>query len=936
MPSTVIYTIGATVITTGTIAAFAAKIALSFAINALLSKRSDSARAANPVALLEAQTVSTVESAASHEMVFGTVRKGGVLTFRDVAPLYDGNGISENHQVPLTPLPYYGIQVNLAAGYLSNISVQGYVSGGPDEDPVLTTYTQVAGDTPGDAEYGLLPGGVYVFNAAQAGQNVIIRYFTSQAAVVGNVLSSIYCFAAHQCEAIDQIYFDDELVTLDSNGYGTGKWAGSLYIAKHLGAPGQAADPVLQSISGKWTSAHRGEGICYLYVQMKREQLLPGPWVAGVPNVSVVMRGTRVFDPRSGLTAFSANAALCLAKYLNSEYGLNAPYGTAFVSEGIAYDRLIAEANICDESVPLSGGGTEARYTINGVVDTALAPREVIGRMLSAMAGRLVRSAGQWQIFAGAYTAPVRTYNEDHIVGSIKTSTLLSMRDSCNGVKGVYLSPVNDWQLADFPPVKSATFMAQDGGLRVWHDIELPFTTSAATAQRLAKIELLRARQEISHQIPMNLAAYRESTGSTLALTLEKYGYSAKPFEIAEMQIDLGLRPTIVVLLRETASNVYDWDASEEQAVDPAPNTSLGNPFVVAAPGVPSVAETLYEHFGFGVRLRGLVNWSPSPDSTVRSYILQWSRRDAGRWFTLSGITGNNAELDNIEAGAYLIRVAAINAIGTTSVWAQTEHTFAGLMAPPGNIADFSVIKAGGFGLAQWALTTDLDVRISGRVEIRHSPLTTGAIWSDGMVIAQFAGNSTSGIVPLVTGTYMAKFLDSSLTPSAAEASFTLTEGGLTGYTTVATSTQHTAFTGAKTNVVLDGGLGGIRIDDVSSGNAQGVYLFDTHLDMTTVATRRFEADIEVLSYAADDMIGSRGLVSTWDDITGVVVNDCDATLYIRMTDDDPAGTPTWGAWAPFVVGEFTGRAAQFKLELDSENATHNILCKTLAVDVKI
>ena len=38
------------------------------------------------------------------------------------------------------------------------------------------------------------------------------------------------------------------------------------------------------------------------------------------------------------------------------------------------------------------------------------------------------------------------------------------------------------------------------------------------------------------------------------------------------------------LVLRETAPNVYDWDASEEQALDPAPATDLPGPFTVAPP----------------------------------------------------------------------------------------------------------------------------------------------------------------------------------------------------------------------------------------------------------------------------------------------------------------------------------------------------------------
>ena len=46
-----------------------------------------------------------------------------------------------------------------------------------------------------------------------------------------------------------------------------------------------------------------------------------------------------------------------------------------------------------------------------------------------------------------------------------------------------------------------------------------------------------------------------------------------------------GLRPYIEMTVRENASAVYDWNNGEETAVDPAPNSSLGNPFTVSVVG---------------------------------------------------------------------------------------------------------------------------------------------------------------------------------------------------------------------------------------------------------------------------------------------------------------------------------------------------------------
>ena len=116
---------------------------------------------------------------------------------------------------------------------------------------------------------------------------------------------------------------------------------------------------------------------------------------------------------------------------------------------------------------------------------------------------------------------------------------------------------------------------------------------------------------------------------------------------------------------------------------------------------------------------------------------------------------------------------------------------------------------------------------------------------------------------------------------------------------------------------------------------ASGSYEFDAAVDLGTVATRRYEADIAAVSFDTGDLISFRDLVTTWSSVSGAVIDDCDATLYIATTDDDPAGSPTWSDWVPFFVADFTARAAKFKIDLASGSATHNIAISTLAIDIK-
>jgi hypothetical protein len=152
--------------------------------------------------------------------------------------------------------------------------------------------------------------------------------------------------------------------------------------------------------------------------------------------------------------------------------------------------------------------------------------------MAAAGAGFVSYIGGKWIIHAGAYRTPTITLDESDLRGPLSVQTKVSRREIFNGVKGVFTSPQNQWQPADYPPVTNATYTTQDGGVRIWQDIELPFTTSNATAQRLSKIALERVRQQIVVRMPCKLTALRVQAGDNVMVTNTRLGWSAKVFEV--------------------------------------------------------------------------------------------------------------------------------------------------------------------------------------------------------------------------------------------------------------------------------------------------------------------------------------------------------------------------------------------------------------------
>jgi len=404
-------------------------------------------------------------------------------------------------------------------------------------------------------------------------------------------LNLVVTLAGHEVESIDEIYFNDELVPLT----GTNNFpdSGSLYdgvalINKKRGVPGDAADADLELATaglsdGKWTANHKLSGIAYLYVKLTWDA---EKFPSGIPNISAVIRGKQVFDPRTSTTAYSTNAALCLRDYLT-----DSTLGMGMSAAEIDDTAFTVAANICDEQVeikPITVPATnENRYEANGVIVTSASPDENIGKLLSAMGGLIAYTGGRIVPYASAYRIPTVTLDETHFVGPLNVQTRTSARDRVNSVKGVYVSETNNWQVTDFPTISSATYVTADNNTVFFRDVVLPFTTSPSCAQRLAVLELRRAREEITFTARFRLEAMQVRAGDTVMISNAKLGWSSKVFEVMEWNFASdGNPPQIYVdmTLRETASSVYSWTVTDEIAVADSPNTTLPNPFALSAP----------------------------------------------------------------------------------------------------------------------------------------------------------------------------------------------------------------------------------------------------------------------------------------------------------------------------------------------------------------
>lgn len=483
-------------------------------------------------------------------------------------------------------------------------------------------------------------------------------------------LHIVVAYATHEIDSYEKHYFDDHALTLSGNDVTEpAHLAGKVKVYEHFGEDSQAADAALVGASLKWTNAHVLRGIAYTYYRLEYSE---EAFISGVPNITAVILGKPVYDYRNGATQWSNNPVLCIADYITStRYGIGADV------ESLDLPTLITNAYICGEPVLKADGSTEARYTCNGVIDTAETPRANLEFLATSLAAPIACIMGKWYIYAAAYRVPVIELVDSDLAGAPKVVTRQPRAALFNAVKGTYVNPDNDWQPSDYPPVQSINYAAEDNNETIWRELDLPLTSSASMAQRVATLSLTAARRQISVSARFNLKALDLVPGDTVMLTLAPYGFSSKVFEVQDwgLSFDDALGLGVDLLLRETDSAVYDWTTADESAANAAPTTNLPNYRVIQAPtGLSASSMQIPTGSGFDETYKVLLQWTQPNDYFVLNGGLievQYKLSSDADWLPSWYVPGaeTKSEIGMLIVGqAYDFRIRSFNYIAR-SAW---------------------------------------------------------------------------------------------------------------------------------------------------------------------------------------------------------------------------------------------------------------------------
>ena len=364
-------------------------------------------------------------------------------------------------------------------------------------------------------------------------------------------------FASHEIQAYDEIWFNDKKIWTLTGGF-QDDWGTYVTIDRKFGTATQDASDDLVDANVLWTENHKLSGMAYIAFRLEWDA---DQFPQGIPNISAVVRGKKIYDPRLDVIAYSQNPALCLRDYM-----LDSSYGLGETNTNIDSTALIAAANLCDEQVSIAAGGTQDRYQCNGVIDTGNQIKANIEQLLASMGGKLTYSGGKYFIDGADYKTPTYTFTEVDIISDVQTQTRQSRRGGYNGVKGIFVSEEKDYKVLDYPPQISSTYATEDGD-PLYLDMPLPMVTNNLQAQRLAKIALLKSRQQVVISMSVNLTGLQIKVGDTIQVTNDRLNYDQKVFEVIDYSLVLGEGEQLGVSLTciETAAALYDWTTSDEE-----------------------------------------------------------------------------------------------------------------------------------------------------------------------------------------------------------------------------------------------------------------------------------------------------------------------------------------------------------------------------------
>ncbi|WP_409457291.1 hypothetical protein [Rhizobium sp.] len=337
----------------------------------------------------------------------------------------------------------------------------------------------------------------------------------------GSTLCAVQAIRAHRIKSVNRFWFHDDEVTIDADGYVHG--LGSRYgnnrarILYRLGlVPETPYAPIVgvMGADGAWTNSHRGDGQASLGLiaknssETKQQRRFP----FGPPQLSVETDDALCWDFRDPLQdpenpatwTWTKNTALqmCWHQCFN-EFGHRRDYRRAILP---LLEMWQEEADICDELIPIKGGGFERRYESGGFDTTENDPKAGTNALLAACDGWICeRGDGALQFIVGKYREKYVTTITDADITGHQIEYDVLFEDECNRLVPKFTYPEIGYATsdADFFEDTDAQIVA---GRVLAQDAIYQWVQQWRQARRLGIRDWRRLQQKVSGTLNIRLS----------------------------------------------------------------------------------------------------------------------------------------------------------------------------------------------------------------------------------------------------------------------------------------------------------------------------------------------------------------------------------------------------------------------------------------------
>jgi hypothetical protein len=601
------------------------------------------------------------------------------------------------------------------------------------------------------------------------------------------------------------------------------------------------------------------------------------------------------------------------------------------------------------------------KFESNAVVDTSQKVIENVKKLLNPMRSLFTYNNGVYKLKIEGTGSSVKTITSDHVVGGAK---VLGERknNKFNRVIGTYVNPYKNWQndTVSFPPAddsnvitefKHATMLSADNDTLLEGNFEFPNVTNTYNAEALCEVILRRSRNQLQIQLTLTSEFLELEIGDIVAITYASGGFNAKPFRVLGIEINEDL--TVNVQLFEHQDNFYDFNT--KNPIPTIPDTTLPNPNSIQAPAI-SLSDELFELFDGSVVSKLIVNIT-STDAFTDQFEVEYKESTSSSYRLMRRGSNSIVEKYPVKEGLiYDVRVRAINAVGVKSTYTTAQHEVNSAFTPPDNVTNYSIDVVGDKLYHSFDAVTNLDLDF---YEIRFTSNTNETAYANTTVLVPRIGRpATSVTTPFVgTGKYFIKAVDKFGIRSTDFASQVISAQVVGDkIESVQTLTEHSAFTGTKSNVVavsnnlqLDTSINfdshtgnfddGLGFFDGGSGAivSSGTYDFANAFDFNSV----LKFNVLLSSFIVNNI----NFVNNFDSASGNfdarqglfdggsnASVDTNAILQISTSQD----ASTYTSFQDFKAGDFVARAVKFRLKLTSSNTQESPQVSALALKLSL